>query len=91
MDNFKAVYGRIIMTRHEFADLIDFGNDIMFEVDGKSFSIIGSADGGVNIAEQITEENEAVFQDGKSLLENYHVNGRSLSECFDQIVITHCT
>lgn len=78
------------MTQREFIDLIDMGNDIMFDISDKSFSIISVIDG-VNIAEQITEKNEAVFKDGNSLLKNYLIDGVPLADCFDQIVITHCT
>lgn len=78
------------MTQREFIDLIDLGNDIMFDIGNKSFSIISVMDG-VNIAEQITEKNEAVFKDGNSLLKNYLIDGVPLTDCFDQIVITHCT
>lgn len=77
------------MTRREFIDLIDFGSDIMFELDEKSYSIIGGADGGPNIAEQITENNEATFKNGKDLLDNYCINGETLRDCFERIKITY--
>jgi hypothetical protein len=76
------------MTRREFVAMIDAGNDIMFECDGKAFTILGWYEDGPNIAEQKTEENEAVFKDGAELLRNYVVNGKTLDERFDQIHIT---
>ena len=79
------------MTRHEFIAKIDAGNDIMFECDGKSFTILGWYENGPNIAEQETEDNEAVFKDGSELLRNYIVNGKTLDERFDQIHITFCS
>ena len=77
------------MTRSEFVTLIDSGDDIMFDLDDKSYSIIGGADGGPNIAEQVTENNEAVFKDGQDLLHNYIIDGKTLNDCFDRIIITH--
>lgn len=79
------------MTRDEFVELIDDGNDIMFKCDGKEFTILGWMDGGPNIAEQNTEENEASYQNGAELLDRYIVNGKTLNERFDQIEITFCS
>lgn len=79
------------MTRSEFVDMIDFGSDIMFDLDKKSYSIIAVDDGCANIAEQVTENNEATFQSGKELLDNYRINGETLNACFDRIKITYCS
>lgn len=77
------------MTLNDFAALIDSGCDIMFECNGKSYTILGWYEGGPNIAEQITEENEATFADGKALLDGYIIDGLSLKQRFDQINITY--
>lgn len=79
------------MTRREFVEAIDDGCDIMFDLFGKSFTIVGGAENGPDIAEQITEANQATFIDGTELLKNYIVNSKTLYDCFEQIKVTHCT
>lgn len=77
------------MTLNEFAALIDSGCDIMFDCNGKSYTILGWCENGPNIAEQFTEENEATFPDGQSLIDGYIIDGIALKQRFDQINITY--
>ena len=79
------------MTRNEFVELIDTSGDIMFDCDGRSYTILCWADGGPDIAEQVTEANQASFPDGEALVKNYIVNGKTLEERIDQIKITFCS
>ena len=76
------------MTRSELVDLIDAGNDIMFDCDGKSFTILGWYEDGPIISEQVTEDNERVFKDGAQLVDNYIINGKPLKDRLHQIDVT---
>ena len=76
------------MTRSEFIALIDYGSDIMFDCNGKSYTILGWYNKGPYIAEQVTEANEASFPNGEALLDGYIIDGKTLSQRFDQIEIT---
>lgn len=62
----------------------------MFDCDGKRYTILCWADGGPDIAEQVTEDNRASFPDGEALVKGYIVNGKPLEERIDQIEITFC-
>ena len=49
------------------------------------FTILGWTDGGPSVAEQKTLENEAQFSDGKDLVMNYVIDGKTLIERFHAI------
>ena len=68
-------------------DLIDFGNDIEFDLNGIMYSIIPWADGKVLIGRQGADE-EAIFENGEALLDNYHIDGQPLKHYVNQITIT---
>ncbi|MDO4563944.1 MAG: hypothetical protein Q4C12_08980 [Clostridia bacterium] len=70
--------------------MIDTGGDIMFDCDSKKYTILCWHDGGPYIAEQGTEANPAIFKDGKSLVQGYTVNGKTLGQRIEQIRITFC-
>ena len=78
------------MTREEFIEIIDTGGDIMFDCDGRSYTILCWADGGPFIVEQVTEKDQASFPDGEALVKGYIVNGKPLEERIAQIRITFC-
>ena len=78
------------MTRSEFIEMIDTGGDIMFDCDGKRYTILCWWEDGPYIAEQVTEANRAVFKDGEALVKGYMVNGKPLEDRIDQIKITFC-
>lgn len=78
------------MTRSELVELIDTSGDIMFDCDGRSYTILCWAEGGPFIVEQVTEADQASFPDGEALVKGYIVNGKPLEERIDQIKITFC-
>lgn len=86
-----AKRGRKRLTREEFIEMIDTGGDIMFDCDGRSYTILCWADGGPDIAEQVTEDNHRSFPDGEALVKGYIVNGKPLEERIAQIRITFCS
>ena len=63
----------------------------MFDCDGRSYTILCWADGGPDIAEQVTEDNHRCFPDGEALVKGYIVNGKPLEERIAQIRITFCS
>ena len=79
------------MTRDEFVEHVENGADIMFDAFGKHYTVLGWNENGPLIAEQVTEDNEAVFPDGRALLENYKIDGRRLTDVWDDVQITYCT
>ena len=85
-----AKRGRKRLTREEFIEMIDTGGDIMFDCDGRSYTILCWADGGPFIVEQVTEKDQASFPDGEALVKGYIVNGKPLEERIAQIRITFC-
>ena len=66
--------------------MIDFGNDIEFDLNGVMYTIIPWSDGKALIGRQGTDE-EAIFQNGKDLLENYYIDGQPLKHYVNQITI----
>lgn len=79
------------MTREEFIEHVENGADIMFDVLGKHYTVLGWNEDGPLIAEQETGDNEAVFSDGKDLLENYKIEDKRLKDIWDDVEITYCT
>ena len=57
--------GEDALTREEFIEMIDTGGDIMFDCDGRSYTILYWADGGPDIAEQVTEDNTGASPTGR--------------------------
>ncbi len=70
---------------------IEFGADIMFDCAGKHYTILGWYEGGPNIAEQVTEANEQVFPTAEALLDGYMIDGKTLGERIDEVIITYAT
>lgn len=78
---------RITLTRNEFIEAVDAGNDVMFECSGKKFAII-MTDDGPDIAEQETCANRQTFADASQLLDQYNINGVSLAQTLSQCKFT---
>ena len=78
---------RITLTRNEFIETVDTGNDVMFECSGKKFAII-MTDDGPDIAEQETCANRQTFADAAQLLDQYNVNGVPLAKTLPQCKFT---
>lgn len=78
---------RITLTRNEFIETVDTGNDVMFECSGKKFAII-MTDDGPDIAEQETCANRQTFADAAQLLDRYNVNGIPLAKTLSQCKFT---
>ena len=66
------------MTRNEFIEVVDAGNDVMFECSGKRFAII-MTDDGPDIAEQGTCANRQTFKNAVQLLDQHNVGGVPLA------------
>lgn len=66
------------MTRNEFIEVVDAGNDVMFECSGKRFAII-MTDDGPDIAEQETCANRQTFKNAAQLLDQYNIGGTPLA------------
>ena len=69
---------KTIWTRNEFIEVVDAGNDVMFECSGKRFAII-MTDDGPDIAEQETCANRQTFENAVQLLDKYNVGGVPLA------------
>lgn len=78
------------MTRTEFIELVDAGNDVMFECVGKNLAIVMTASG-PDIAEQTTCANRRTFQSGKQLLDEYLIDGTPLADLLPRCRITFCS
>ncbi len=77
------------MTKQEFAEKIENGRDIMFDVRGKHFTILTWTEKGINIGEQYPKEpKDQYFATPEELLENYLVDGIPLGELSDEVKIT---
>lgn len=78
------------MTRNEFVELIDAGNDIMFDCRGKHYAIV-MTEFGPDIAEQITCANRRAYKDGRDLLDDYLIDGVTLGNLASQCRVTFCS
>ena len=78
------------MTRNEFIELIDGGNDILFDCNGKHYAIV-MTESGPDIAEQSTCANRRAYKDGKELMDQYLIDGEALGTIVSQCVVTFCS
>lgn len=78
---------RITLTRNEFIEIVDAGNDVMFECRGKKFSIV-MTEYGADIAEQETCANRQSFESAAQLLDQYKVDGIALANALPQCRFT---
>ena len=83
------------MTRNELIWKIEHGDDIMFDVIGKHYTILTWLDEGILIAEQYKEPGEAheerIYQTAEELVDGFMVNETPLKELCDKVVITSYT
>ena len=78
---------RITLTRNEFIEIVDAGNDVMFECSGKKFAVV-MTDAGADIAEQETCANRQVFEDAAQLLDRYKIDGVALANVLPRCKFT---
>lgn len=81
------------MTRDEFIQKIEHGDDIMFDVFGKHYVIFtwDKDDRGICICEQNVDGSEYYFATAEELVDYFSVNGKTLAEIAGDIVITDYT
>jgi hypothetical protein len=79
------------MTENEFIGVIESGGAIMFDCNGKHYTLLIWTDEPIYIAEQKTEENEAKFETIEDLVEHYMIGGKPLKERVNEIKITFRT
>ena len=76
-----------VLTRKEFIESVDIGNDVMFECFGKRFAVI-MTDEGPDIAEQETCANRQTFKNAEQLLDQYNIDGVPLTKALSQCRFT---
>ena len=76
------------MTKNEFVSKIDNGYDIMFDILDRHFTIVTWLDEGIGIGEQRKNTPPEIFRTAEELVECFKVDGRTLAELVDDIVIT---
>ncbi len=80
------------MTRNEMISKIENGSDIMFDVKGRHFTILTWLPEGIGIDEQHPHDgNTQYFDTAEDLIDQYTIDGKSLSELAKEIVITDYT
>ncbi|MDD4292172.1 MAG: hypothetical protein PHX51_08090 [Clostridia bacterium] len=67
------------MTANELIKMIDTSGDLEFSLREKKYTILCWYHEGPNVAEQVTEDNQRVFPDGKALVNGYIINGKPLA------------
>ena len=76
------------MTKAEFADLIEKGSDILFDVAGQHLVIFTWMDEGIGISKQDSDEPFQHFADANALLDGYKIGDLTLAQLCDKVVIT---
>lgn len=76
------------MTRDEWIRRVKYGTDIVFNVQGKCFTILNWEP--FIIGEAYAEE-EKTFDTAEELVDQFMVNGKSLGELANEIVIEQYT
>ena len=81
------------MTRKELIEKIKYGDDIMFDVCGKHFVIFtwDADEKGIYISEVDPVDCEEYFQTIEDLLNGYFIDGHSLGDVAEEIVIRDYT
>lgn len=79
------------MTRNEFIWKIEHGDDIMFDVAGRHYTIVTWPDEGIRIVEQNTNSDGIIYPSANELVEKFTVGSTPLAELCDKIVITSYT
>ena len=77
------------MKKSEFIVKIENGRDIMFDVEGRHYTIITWLDDGIGIGEQNKPQNEiSIYPDVDTLLNDFLVDGKPLGDLTENVVIT---
>ena len=79
------------MTREDLIWKIEHGDDIMFDVHGRHFTILTWYEEGINIGEQNKAQGGEFFQTAEELLNYFLVEGVPLKDMVTEIVITDYT
>ena len=77
------------MRIEEITERIDVGDDVAFRCGGRHF-VVCPTDEGCDIAERETCEGRAVFPDGKTLVNEYKVDGRTIAERINEVIMEEC-
>ena len=73
----------------EVIERIDFGDDVAFRCGGRHF-VVCPTDDGCDIAERETCKDRAVFPDGETLVNEYKVDGRTIAERINEVIMEEC-
>ena len=80
------------MTRAELIDRIESGSDILFSVAGRHYTILTWTEEGIAIGEQYPHDREIrYFATPEELVDNFMIDGKSLGELSESIIITQYT
>lgn len=72
--------------RNKLKCLMESGADIEFVVNGRKYTVLPWADEGIVIGPQDSDD-DMVFSDPDSLIDEYLINGRPLSAWIDALTI----
>ena len=76
------------MTIKDFKKIIDTSGDIMFNCFGDNFTILTWTDNGIAIGKANDDDNDCYYKSSDDLINNYKINGKSISDVVDKINIT---
>ena len=80
------------MTKSDFIEKIENGNDIMFVCKEKNYTILTWTDEGIAISEQAPNDSDlSYFESAQKLVDNFLINGIPLNQMIDEIKITQYT
>lgn len=78
------------MKKAELIEKITDGNDIMFSVSGKHYTILTWTDDGIAIGEQHPNDGDLLYFDtAEELVDKFKIGDKTLGEVAERIVITH--
>lgn len=79
------------MTKSDFVWKIEHGDDIMFDVFGKHYTILTWPENGIIIGEQNVDDDGVCFESAEELLDGFTVDGSPLSSIISNVNITNYT
>lgn len=79
------------MTKNEFADIIEHGDDITFQVNGKKLAIFTWMDEGIAIVEQGADKKPEFFLNADNLIAEYKIGNTSLASLIDRVKVSDYT
>ena len=80
-----------MLTRNDLIWKINHGDDIMFDVRGRHFSIFTWDDEGIRIIEQNKADPGQQFKTPEMLVDNFTVDGTPLMDILSKVEITSYT